>query len=505
MTVALAGGPLGQARAQYQLPDDVFPPPAQTAAQLPATPQATEPGKEMVPQAPPGLAQAQAPVPAGQTSATDNGLPAIPAAPPVPGENLVPNPETQPATAGAASQAPTAAAAPAIAAPTTLPSALPADQPRLPDPAAVAPGHDDPAVKKASCSSCSGGLLGMPGPGPGLTGCAGGCCAGGQCVPGRTHCCSCCDSDSCIGRMLCGLYECICCPDPCYEPKWLAVANSAFFTDQVRPVTQTDLIYRSLLNMEDLDRSEFMFARFNVKQAPSGVGKGLPFDPSRADLNGFILYTEAAKGRFSIFFEMPYSTIESQGSIDTPNVINHSGFDDIIIGTKSMILDCELLQLTFQFKTFIPTASPGQGLGTGHTALEPALVFALKLTPTLYLQGETAYWFAIGGDAFFEGTVWHNHLSLNKILCHILPDVELIGTLEGSNWNFMNGAFTSPDLVDANGNPAVERANCSMLAAGAGARLNICNKVDFGVAFQNWFTSQRIANQEIRAEFRWRF
>ena len=35
-----------------------------------------------------------------------------------------------------------------------------------------------------------------------------------------------------------GLYEALCCPDPCYEPRWLAVADAAFTCEAARPVTQ---------------------------------------------------------------------------------------------------------------------------------------------------------------------------------------------------------------------------------------------------------------------------
>ena len=37
--------------------------------------------------------------------------------------------------------------------------------------------------------------------------------------------------DSACGRFLNDVYNCICCPDPCYEPHWTALADSAFFVD----------------------------------------------------------------------------------------------------------------------------------------------------------------------------------------------------------------------------------------------------------------------------------
>jgi hypothetical protein len=481
----------GVTTAQSGTASDLLPPaPSQPAA-------ATNP--DQAPTPPPGLGPDQLPPAAPQTPA-----PSAPA-PTTAAETLSPSPA-----------APTTAAAPeAQPIPTTQPAAPLGQAPQAEDVLGLT--GEGSGVKQASCSTCGGGLLGAPGPGPGLGGCA--CCGGcgGECVPGRLHCCSCCDGNSCCARMLCGLYECICCPDPCYEGHWVAAANAAFFTDAARPVTQIKLGYDGLYNMTHIDRAEYLFARFNVKTdvlpgnaTGQGNGRGLSFIPGRADLNVVDYYTEVARGRFSFFIDLPYREAEytlSAAAVEagSETVTRKSGLGDMYLGTKSMLLDCELLQLTFQFKTYLPTASPGNGLGTGHTALEPALLFALKLTPDCYLQGETAYWFALGGDQTYEGTVWHNHLSLNGVLIRFLPDVQLIGTLEGSAWGFMNGDYTNTDALDGLNNPFASRADSTILAAGSGLRLNICDKIDFGLAMQFWFSRERIADQELKAEFRWRF
>src|SRR5262249_20693838 len=118
---------------------------------------------------------------------------------------------------------------PAAAAARPDPLALPADVTPLPPPPAP---KVDPAVVQAGCSTCSQGLLyGSINPptghgGGGACGCNS--CATG-CVPGREpgNCCCGCDANTCVGRMLLGLYDCICCPDPCYEPSWQPLANAA--------------------------------------------------------------------------------------------------------------------------------------------------------------------------------------------------------------------------------------------------------------------------------------
>ena len=124
----------------------------------------------------------------------------------------------------------------------------------------AAPENTTPntGVVQTSCSSCGGGLLGgEPGPVGGCSGCGGcGGCGSGQCVAGRLNCCSCCNAETYLGKMLCGFYNCICCPDPCYDPHWIPLADSALFVDAARPVTQMRLRWDYLGGVLHPDRAE---------------------------------------------------------------------------------------------------------------------------------------------------------------------------------------------------------------------------------------------------------
>ena len=79
----------------------------------------------------------------------------------------------------------------------------------------------------------------------------------------------------------------------------------------------------------------------------------------------------------------PYREIDPKPAVfeATKPFPESSGFGDLDIGTKSLLLDCELLQVAFQFITYIPTGDFHKGLGTGHVSLEPSILFALKLSP----------------------------------------------------------------------------------------------------------------------------
>jgi hypothetical protein len=310
-------------------------------------------------------------------------------------------------------------------------------------------------------------------------------------------------------------YHCICCPDPCYEPCWIAVANNAFFVDAARPITQMRVRWDAGLDFTFPDRAEFFWARADGKgKGPNGV------DPSRTAIvpgtnpvrtiqtqypapylgetklryNELSLYTEGAADKFSLSLEMPYLSVD-------PDINAHAaGFGDLIIGTKSLLLDCPLMQFSFQFKTFVPTGNFTKGLGTGHVSLEPSLLLALRLTASTYFQAQLSEWIPIGGDPSYEGSILHYHFAVNHILWRPIHDVQLIGSLEFNGYSFQTGQFTDPTL-----GPWQKAGDDAYLSAGPGLRLVICDRIDFGAAAAFAVNDHHGPEQLYRTEFRWRF
>jgi hypothetical protein len=392
-------------------------------------------------------------------------------------------------------------------------------------------GGPDGGVVQTGCSTCGGGLVGPP---VGLadgTGCCGGECCGGcgaRCVPGRENCyCDCCcEPKTCVGRFFLGMYQCICCPDPCYEGRWLAVADTAFFLDAARPVTQMRLRWDSGFDLTKPDRGEYFWARERTTPnqlepqnpwARHGFGKG-PLGIARGvDYQDLSLYTEGATDRFSFFVETPYRHVDPHAADITFDLSGQqipcraSNFGDINVGTKALLLDCQLLQITFQFKTFIPTGDFTKGLGTNHVSLEPSLLFNVRLSPKDYLQGQLAYWIPIGGDPVYQSDIFHFHLSYNRVLCCPCPGLQLIGTVEVNEWSVADGAYTATDFLGLGGTngtqlaPVAVSGRTTIASAGPGARLFICDKIDVGVGTAFAFTDDHWARELIRAEFRWRF
>ena len=352
-------------------------------------------------------------------------------------------------------------------------------------------------VEQAGCRSCGAGLLGNPAPdlGAAVGGCsscgAGGCASGG--CNGRKPCDCCCDSDSAIGRLFCGFYQCVCCPDPCYEPHWNALADTAFFQDAARPVTQLNLGYDNVWNYPFPDKAEYLFARADGHgKGPKPLGPGSGHDVSYRDL---MMYSEVGIDRFSASFEIPYLQVSPD------NYPGASGMGDLVIGTKSMLLDCELMQFTFGFKTMVPTGDFTKGLGTGHVSLEPSLIAAIKLAPETYLQTQLAYRFPLGGDGAYQGPVLHYHIALNQQLWSCGNGIKVIGTVELNGYEILGGAYTDTDT----GMTLSAKDIGDIVNIGPGVRLVFCDKIDFGIGSAFNFTSSSMGDEYLKVAFRWRF
>jgi len=290
------------------------------------------------------------------------------------------------------------------------------------------------------------------------------------------------------------LYESVCCPDPCYEPKWTALADAAYFTAAARPVSQTRFRWDAGLRGVLPDRAEFFWARADG----SGLGPR-PVAPllgaSRLNYHELSMYTETAvNGSLSMIVNLTYRTNSAIGA--SPG----AGFGDMQIGTKTLLVDSELSQVAFQFLTYLPTGQSLKGTGTGHVALEPSLIVGLKVSSNTFIQAQLADRIPLGGNPDYAGAVLQYSMSLNHVLWRPVRDVQLIGTCEFAGLTFLDGAYTDPIL---GGNQRAVGA--SYFSLGPGIRLNICDKMDFGAGSAFALTDQHFANALFRTEFRFRY
>src|SRR5262249_26497928 len=117
-----------------------------------------------------------------------------------------------------------------------------------------------------------------------------GWCGAGQCIPGRKPCYPPCNTcDTYIGAFCQNLYQCLCCPDPCYQPGWVPAANASFFADYARPWTITRLRYDNLEAMTRPDRNQFWINQVKLIHKNTRT-----FRNPMARLQKFSFYQEAA-------------------------------------------------------------------------------------------------------------------------------------------------------------------------------------------------------------------
>ena len=188
----------------------------------------------------------------------------------------------------------------------------------------------------------------LPGIGGGCASCGGG--AGGSC-DGR---CEPFPATGFGGRLVGTLYDTLCCPDPCYRPRWEPITDTAFVTAAARPITQTRFQWNYTNNIPFADRGEYFWARADGRgrgPKPQFGALGVP----RVDIHELQQVTEAASGRASVSVSTPYRSVHPQFAASA------AGFGDITIAAKSLLLDTELILFSFQFSTYVPSAKPREG------------------------------------------------------------------------------------------------------------------------------------------------
>lgn len=414
-----------------------------------------------------------------------NELPAIPPLPPSADPGIAPPP------GGTVPPVPPQVPSVPVAPP-------PGPVPGAPPPAAGAltPGMIDvngvPLPYDSLSQLVDGGLAGS-----GIGGCAGcnGCGDGHQCPAGAKRC-EPFPAKTCVGRFIGLVYESICCPDPCYKPRWEPITAAAFFTDAPRPVTQTRFRWDYGSHFAFPDRGEFFWPRADGNgrgPKPNAPALGTPF------LSYHELYLDqeiaTAGGAGSITISLPYRSVNP-----FPFAPSAAGFSDMQITAKSLLFDSELFLFAFQMRTYVATGNATKGLGTGHTSLEPGLIAGVRVSPDTYAVAQVQEWIPIGGDPDYMGAALRYSFAFNHILWRPVKDVQLIGTWEMNGIAFQDGAFTDAVL-----GPLQKLSGQTTLNMGLGARLFFCDKFDLGAGWTHGLTGKYLIQDQLRVEFRYRY
>jgi len=219
------------------------------------------------------------------------------------------------------------------------------------------------------------------------------------------------------------------------------------------------------------DRAEYLYGAYNTQVAPViGLGgNGTVLGPSRViidnlDYNEVSSFLELAlSDRLSGFVELPVRWNDIDGIALPGGDLDDSGLADMNAGVRyGIIQDCDRY-LTVQLKVFAPTGDAASALGTGHTSLQPGLLFQHD-RGRWFTFGEVHDWIGLDGSTFtantagdpldgrrYDGNVLRYGLgaayALGENPC---CDRRLLAVGEVVGWTVLDGLQTLVDTTDPN-------------------------------------------------------
>jgi hypothetical protein len=264
------------------------------------------------------------------------------------------------------------------------------------------------------------------------------------------------------------------------------------------PQTQFRFRYDSAYGDNRPDRAEFFYGKSgSFQDAPAPLtdprAPGLENPEFKVNYQTAASYLEIALAdRFSIFAEVPVRFLSPD---QNPYA---AGLSDVSAGFKYAFLYEPDRVATFQFRTYAPTGDVSTGLGTGHTSLEPAVLYFRKLNDRLTLETELRDMIPIDGTDFAGnvlrygvGVGWRAYQN-ERI--RVTPVVEAVG------WTVLSGKESVapfPDVKDAAGDTIVNLK--------VGARLGVTSWGDFYAGYGRALTGDVWYKQIFRVEYRLAF
>jgi hypothetical protein len=256
------------------------------------------------------------------------------------------------------------------------------------------------------------------------------------------------------------------------------------------------------------DRAEFFYGKcgcFRVLGADPRA-PGPPKLEKNVDYQDLSAYLElAATERLSGFVEIPVRFLNPEVND------NKTGLADLNAGFKLAVLSAEDQVLTFQLRAYAPTGAPHQGLGTGHTSLEPGLLLFQRLTERLVFEGELRDWIPIGGTDFSGNVLRYgvglSYEALRTDRLRVIPVAEFVG------WSVLNGkqlpippnTVLTPQGFATQVIPAQDASGETIVNAKLGVRVKFGDRSDFYAGYGRALTGTVWYKDIVRVEYRLAF
>jgi Putative MetA-pathway of phenol degradation len=299
---------------------------------------------------------------------------------------------------------------------------------------------------------------------------------------------------------------------PKRRPSMVGYVNDSTIRSQLR------VRFDSGYGITSADRAEFFYAKYAwyAHQPPTHVN----YDPDApgpwpgfvADGNFSQLYLLGEYGlmnnRASVFVELPIRWFRPEEWIPGFGVGEKStGLSDVRFGAKLGLMSSETDQVTVLFQVTTPTGDPAKSLGTNHTSIEPAFLFAHAFNDRVDVEAQFGGVFPTGGSAGlpatspdkFSGNVLYYGLGpsfdvYSTSTVRFAPVVELVG------WSVLGGFRTTCGdeacFLEAN-DPGGNILNIKF-----GGRIVMQDRSSIYVGFGKALTGEKWYDKIFRLEFR---
>lgn len=154
--------------------------------------------------------------------------------------------------------------------------------------------------------------------------------------------------------------------------------------------------YDNMMDADRPDRAEFLYSHQVWQNAPNRAALE---DIDLQELN--IYFETLVTCGVSVFVELPVRWVDFP---DASGVADDSGFGDLNFGFRAALYECCGDYLTFQLKVYTPTGDGDAGLGTGHTTIEPGLLFQRQVSCDTIVFGEARFWIPTDGTEVDDNT-----------------------------------------------------------------------------------------------------
>lgn len=271
-----------------------------------------------------------------------------------------------------------------------------------------------------------------------------------------------------------------------------------FEIDPAQPFNNLRLRFEAAYNLLHPYRAEFFWSDSNGPSSEDTSGSRESVDYQQARIQ-----FETGGPRMTLSTEIPLVFI------DPTRVGNVAGLGDLVLTTKTLMLDGDKFQLMQVLRTQLATGASKTGRGNGHVSMEPGLVTCYRLSDDMLIHSELKLWFPMGATSDVAGEILRCGMGAAKVL-YDSDRVAVIPTIEFVAWSLLSGKQYQDGTKTSATSAQVELDGKTILNVFPGLRIVSDTGGDFGL-FEVGLnaglatTSVKWYQSMMRLDLRWSF